>query len=136
MSYTWTGLWQLPLAEAAGVRTLAVLSLIALKPQPCLLVFHSASLLSSLTLSSSLLSGLGETGSLLSRAVPSPARLFLSSASGTLRWPRMLRQESFFPHGASVPSICLLVPDCLGKLLLPFVCIISKHLHVFSPNQP
>lgn len=81
---------------------MAVLSLIALKPQPCLLVFHSASLPSSLTLPSPLPSGLGETGSLLSRALPplciGHPRLALKDAETAV----------FFSHGASVHSICLL----------------------------
>ena len=76
----------------------------------------------SLRLPSSLPSGLGETGSLLSRAVPPLC----------IRHPRLALKDAetgvCFSHGASVPSICLLGPDCLGKLPLPFVCIIN-HLH-------
>lgn len=43
----------------------------------------------------------------------------------------MLRQESF---SHTVPLCTQSV--CSGKLPLPLVCIISNHLHVFSPNRP
>lgn len=83
---------------------LAVLSLTTLKPQPCLLVFHSGSLLPFLLV----LEKLG----LSSRAVPP----LLHQA------PRLAPKDAetgvFFSHGACVPSICLL-GRLLGQAALP-----------------
>lgn len=102
---------------------MAVLSLTTLKPQPCLLVFHSGSLLPFPLVLEKL--GLSSPG------------LFLHSASGTLGWPpRMLRQESS-SHTAPVCPQSVFSVDCLGKLPLPFACINHSHRALkLSPCRP